>query len=82
VPGYQGERPRAGATVGERVKLHGVCHLPREGRRVYYSVVPSKPLRSELVQHRTVGQLLELIAETAILDRSESEAAPARSQSG
>ena len=35
----------------------------REGRRVFYSVVPEKPLRSGLLGHHTVGQLLELLAE-------------------
>jgi hypothetical protein len=48
---------------------------------LHYSVVPSKPLRSDFLKHSTVGQLLELIAETAIMDRSDSEAALARSQS-
>lgn len=36
----------------------------REGRRVFYSVVPTKPLRSDLVRGRTVGQLIGLLAET------------------
>jgi len=53
----------------------------REGRRVYYRVVPSKPLRSELVKHRTVGQLLQLIAETAVFEHPEHEDAPAGRQS-
>jgi DNA-binding transcriptional ArsR family regulator len=35
----------------------------REGRRVFYSVVPTKPLRSDLLRHQTVGQLLQLLAE-------------------
>lgn len=35
----------------------------REGRRVFYSVVPEKPFRTELLQHHTVGELLQLLAE-------------------
>jgi DNA-binding transcriptional ArsR family regulator len=35
----------------------------REGRRTYYSVVPEKPLRTEYLRRRSVGQLLGLLAE-------------------
>jgi DNA-binding transcriptional ArsR family regulator len=35
----------------------------REGRRVYYSVVPEKPFRSDLLRHLSVGQLLAVLAE-------------------
>jgi DNA-binding transcriptional ArsR family regulator len=35
----------------------------REGRRVYYKVVPDKPLRTDFVQHQPVGRLLQLLAE-------------------
>jgi DNA-binding transcriptional ArsR family regulator len=33
----------------------------REGRRVYFSVVPRKPFRAEQLRHRTVGELLQLL---------------------
>jgi predicted transcriptional regulator len=36
----------------------------RDGRRVYLSVVPSKPFRQEPLKHHTVGQLLQALAET------------------
>ena len=35
----------------------------REGRRVYYKVVPNKPLCTDFVQHQTVVRLLQLLAE-------------------
>jgi DNA-binding transcriptional ArsR family regulator len=35
----------------------------REGRRVFYSVVHDKPMRSDLLGDKTVGQLLQLLAE-------------------
>lgn len=35
----------------------------RDARRIYYSVVPTKPLRSEGVRHHTVGELLQLLTE-------------------
>jgi DNA-binding transcriptional ArsR family regulator len=46
----------------------------REGRRVHYTVVPDKPMRSDQLRHQTVGQLLRLLtdAETARQDRSGS----------
>jgi len=33
----------------------------REGRRVFYDVVPDKPLRRDALKHRTVGELLSLL---------------------
>jgi DNA-binding transcriptional ArsR family regulator len=42
----------------------------REGRRVFYSVVPEKPLRRDALQHRTVGELLRLLAEAETERRS------------
>jgi DNA-binding transcriptional ArsR family regulator len=41
----------------------GYVDSRREGRRVFYSVVPTKPLGSDLLRHQTVGQLLRLIVE-------------------
>jgi DNA-binding transcriptional ArsR family regulator len=73
---------RGTALILRDLREAGYVTSRREGRRVYYTVVPSKPLRSDLVKHRTVGQLLELIAETAILDRSDREVAANSSQSG
>jgi DNA-binding MarR family transcriptional regulator len=35
----------------------------REGRRVFYTVVPGKPLRRDQLGRHTVGQLLQLLAE-------------------
>ena len=34
----------------------------REGRRVFYTVVADKPMRSDVVGDKTVGQLLQLLA--------------------
>jgi DNA-binding transcriptional ArsR family regulator len=34
----------------------------REGRRVFYTVDPDKPLRSDLLGDKTVGQLLQVLA--------------------
>jgi DNA-binding transcriptional ArsR family regulator len=45
----------------------------REGRRVYYSVVPTKPLRSEIVNHQTVGELLRLLEDVEGSDRHDGE---------
>jgi DNA-binding transcriptional ArsR family regulator len=72
---------RGTALILRDLREAGYVTSRREGRRVYYSVVPSKPLRSELVKHRTVGQLLQLIAETVILDRQEAEGASAMPRS-
>jgi len=33
----------------------------REGRRVFYDVVPDMPLRRDALKHRTVGELLSLL---------------------
>jgi len=35
----------------------------RDGRRVFYSVVPEKPMRTDTLRHRTVGELLRLLLE-------------------
>jgi DNA-binding transcriptional ArsR family regulator len=48
----------------------------REGRRVFYSVVPTKPLRSDLLRHQTVGQLLLLLADAETSRRDAGAAAP------
>ena len=41
----------------------GYVNSRREGRRVFYSVVADKPLRRDSLRHRTVGELLGLLAE-------------------
>jgi DNA-binding MarR family transcriptional regulator len=46
----------------------------REGRRVYYSVDPTKPLRTDSIQHHTVGELLELLTEAEESDRERTHA--------
>jgi len=68
---------RGTALILRDLREAGYVTSRREGRRVYYTVVPSKPLRSELVKHQTVGQLLQLLTEAAILERQEREADPA-----
>ena len=49
----------------------GYVTTRREGRRVFYSVVPTKPLRTDLLRHHTVGQLLQLLAEAETSQRSK-----------
>lgn len=72
---------RGTALILRDLREAGYVTSRREGRRVYYTVVPSKPLRSELVKHQTVGQLLQLLTEAAILERQEREADPAAPES-
>lgn len=60
---------RGTALILRDLREAGYVTSRREGRRVYYAVVPSKPLRSDLLRHQTVGQLLELLSETASLER-------------
>ena len=43
----------------------------REGRRVYYGVVPDKPLRSDRLRHQTVGGLLQLLVAAETSRRTE-----------
>jgi predicted transcriptional regulator len=54
---------RAIALILRDLRESGYVTSRREGRRVFYSVVPDKPLRTDFVQHQTVGQLLQLLAE-------------------
>ena len=39
----------------------GYVESRREGRRVFYTVVPEKPLRKDALRNQTVGQLLQLL---------------------
>jgi len=54
---------RGVALILRDLRDSGYVTTRREGRRVFYSVVPGKPLRSDLLGHHTVGRLLGLLAE-------------------
>jgi len=53
----------------------GYVESRREGRRVFYSVVPTKPLRREPLRHQTVGHLLRLLTEAETSDPAPNVAA-------
>ena len=56
--------PSAGvALILRDLREAGYVASRREGRRVFYSVVPEKPMRTDNVRHRTVGELLRLLLE-------------------
>ena len=63
---------RGVALILRDLRNAGYVTSRREGRRVYYSVVPDKPMRRDSLKHQTVGQLLQLLteAETARHDGS------------
>lgn len=54
---------RGVALILRDLREAGYVTSRREGRRVFYSVVADKPLRREALRHRTVGELLGLLAE-------------------
>jgi DNA-binding transcriptional ArsR family regulator len=54
---------RGVALILRDLREAGYVTSRREGRRVFYSVVPTKPLRTDFIQHQTVGTLLRLLAE-------------------
>ena len=54
---------RGVALILRDLREAGYVTSRREGRRVFYSVVPEKPLRSDMVAHQTVGRLLGLLTE-------------------
>ena len=54
---------RGVALILRDLREAGYVTSRREGRRVYYSVVPDKPMRRESLRHQTVGQLLRLLTE-------------------
>lgn len=62
---------RGVALILRDLREAGYVTSVREGRRSYYSVVAQKPLRSDFLQHQTVGQLLQLLveAETELSER-------------
>jgi DNA-binding transcriptional ArsR family regulator len=54
---------RGTALILRDLREAGYVTSRREGRRTFYSVVPDKPLRTDFVEHQTVGQLLRLLVE-------------------
>ena len=54
---------RSIALILRDLRESGYVTSRREGRRVIYAVVPEKPLRTEFLEHQTVGQLLGLLAD-------------------
>ena len=54
---------RGVALILRDLREAGYVTSRREGRRVIYSVVADKPLRRDALRHRTVGELLGLLAE-------------------
>ena len=54
---------RGTALILRDLREAGYVTSRREGRRTFYSVVPEKPLRTDFVEHQTVGQLLRLLDE-------------------
>jgi DNA-binding MarR family transcriptional regulator len=53
---------RGVAKILRDLRQAGYVTSRREGRRVYYSVVPERPMRRDALRHQTVGQLLRLLA--------------------
>jgi len=54
---------RGTALILRDLRQAGYVTSRREGRRAFYSVVPDKPLRTDFIEHHTVGQLLRLLAQ-------------------
>ena len=52
---------RGVALILRDLREAGYVTSHREGRRVYYSVVPERPLRKDALKHRTVGELLSVL---------------------
>jgi DNA-binding transcriptional ArsR family regulator len=65
---------RGVALILRDLREAGYVTSRREGRRVFYSVVPSKPLRSDPVRHQTVGHLLQLLSEAETSRRRKYKA--------
>jgi DNA-binding transcriptional ArsR family regulator len=53
---------RGVALILRDLREAGYVTSRREGRRVYYSVVPDKPMRRDALKHQTVGRLLQLLS--------------------
>jgi len=54
---------RGVALILRDLREGGYVTSRRDGRRVFYSVVPEKPMRTDTLRHRTVGELLRLLLE-------------------
>jgi DNA-binding transcriptional ArsR family regulator len=54
---------RGVALILRDLREAGYVTSRRDGRRVFYSVVPEKPMRTDTLRHRTVGELLRLLLE-------------------
>ena len=54
---------RGVALILRDLREAGYVTSRRDGRRVFYSVVPEKPMRTDSLRHRTVGELLRLLLE-------------------
>lgn len=50
--------------IGE-LEAGGVLEREREGRRNHYTIDTQAPLRHELEQHRTVGDLIGMVGKTS-----------------
>jgi DNA-binding transcriptional ArsR family regulator len=63
---------RGVALILRDLREAGYVTSRREGRRVFYSVVADKPLRRDALRHRTVGELLGLLAEADAVQHENS----------
>lgn len=62
---------RGVALILRDLREAGYVTSRREGRRVYYQVVPDKPMRTDYLRHQTVGRLLRLLSEAESSRRVE-----------
>jgi DNA-binding transcriptional ArsR family regulator len=62
---------RGVALILRDLREAGYVTSRREGRRVYYRVVPDKPMRRDSLRHQTVGQLLRLLAEVETAEHED-----------
>jgi DNA-binding transcriptional ArsR family regulator len=67
---------RGAALILRDLREAGYVTSRREGRRVFYSVVPDKPLRRDYLRHQTVGQLLQVLDSAETSRRKEADQAP------
>jgi DNA-binding transcriptional ArsR family regulator len=67
---------RGVALILRDLREAGYVTSRREGRRVFYSVVPDKPMRTDFVRHHTVGELLGLLSDAETSRRQDTRAAP------
>jgi DNA-binding transcriptional ArsR family regulator len=64
---------RGVALILRDLREAGYVTSRREGRRVYYSVVPDKPMRKDSLRHQTVSRLLELFTEAETVRHDGSD---------